>query len=54
VYVPFAVSFADDLDVACNFFEALHAGVKTLSPKDIPAVDRSAWEKAAEYLQSRR
>jgi hypothetical protein len=54
VYVPFAVSFAEDLDVACNFFEALHAGVKTLGVKDIPAVDRSAWEKAAEYLQSRR
>lgn len=54
VYVPYAVSFTEDFDVACNFFDALYAGVKTLNAKDIPAVDRSAWDKAAEYLESRR
>lgn len=54
VYVPYAVSFTEDFDVACKFFDALHAGVKSLNPKDIPAADRSAWDKAAEYLSSRR
>ena len=54
VYVPYAVSFTEDFDVACNFFDALHAGVKTLGAKDIPAVDRSAWDNAAQYLETRR
>jgi hypothetical protein len=54
VYVPYAVSFTEDFDVACNFFDALHAGVKTLSAKDIPAVDRAAWDNAAQYLETRR
>ena len=54
VYVPYAVSFTEDFDVACHFFDALHAAVKTLSAKDISAVDRATWDKAAEYLASRR
>lgn len=54
VYVPYAESFSEDLSVACNLFEALYAGVKTLDAKDIPAQDRVAWDKAAEYLKSRR
>ena len=54
VYVPYAVSFTEDFDVPCHFFDALHAAVKTLSAKDISAVDRSTWDKAAEYLESRR
>lgn len=53
-YVPFAVSFAQDFEVASNFFDALYAGVKQLGAKDIPAADRSAWDKAAQYLQVRR
>ncbi|KAK3308108.1 nuclease-like protein [Chaetomium strumarium] len=54
IYVPYAVNFAEDLDVACNFFEALYAGVKTLDSKEIPVVDRVTWDKAAKYLASRR
>ncbi|KAJ4302209.1 hypothetical protein N0V88_002345 [Collariella sp. IMI 366227] len=54
VYVPYAVAFAEDLEVACDFFEALYAGVKTLDAKEVPAVDRIAWDKAAKYLEVRR
>jgi hypothetical protein len=54
VYVPYAVSFTEDFNVACNFFDALHAGVKELNPNDIPATDRSAWDSAAQYLATRR
>jgi hypothetical protein len=54
VYVPYAVSFDEDFDVACNFFDALHAGIKTLGAKDMPAVDRTAWDRASEYLACRR
>jgi hypothetical protein len=54
VYVPYAVSFDEDFDVACNFFDALHAGIKTLGAKDMSAVDRAAWDKAGEYLACRR
>ncbi|EAQ85945.1 hypothetical protein CHGG_07198 [Chaetomium globosum CBS 148.51] len=54
VYVPYAVSFTEDFNVACNFFDALHAAVKELKPNDIPAIDRSAWDSAAQYLATRR
>jgi hypothetical protein len=54
IYAPNAVNFAEDLDIACNFFEALYAGVKTLDSKEIPVVDRVTWDKAAKYLESRR
>lgn len=53
-YVPYALAFAEDLDIACDFFEALYAGIKTLDAKDIPAIDRTAWDKAAKYLETRR
>ncbi|SPQ21129.1 59aa6d8f-db14-430c-9cc9-ef2153efa8f4 [Thermothielavioides terrestris] len=53
-YVPYAEAFAEDLDIACSFFEALYAGVKTLDSKEMPAVDRITWDKAAKYLASRR
>lgn len=53
-YVPYAEAFAEDLDIACHFFEALYAGVKTLDAKEMPAVDRITWDKAAKYLASRR
>jgi hypothetical protein len=54
VYVPFAVDFPADLQIACSFFDAIYAAVKALGPKDISAVDRAAWDKAAEYLAARR
>lgn len=54
-YVPYALAFAEDLDIACDFFEALYAGVKALDPKGmISAADRMAWDRAAKYLESRR
>lgn len=52
-FVPYATHFFDDLEIACEFFNALHAGVKTLTSEITPA-DRSAWDKAAVYLQLRR
>ncbi|KXX77711.1 Protein MKT1 [Madurella mycetomatis] len=54
IYVPYALAFAEDLEIACEFFGALHAGVKTLNAKDISAVDRAAWDKAAKFLELRR
>lgn len=52
-YVPYATHFFEDLEIACDFFNALHAGVKTLK-NEVSAADRSAWDKAAVYLQLRR
>jgi Temperature dependent protein affecting M2 dsRNA replication len=53
-YVPFALAFAEDIDIAYNFFDAIHAGVKALDTKDISAGDRATWAKAAKYLELRR
>lgn len=53
-YVPFALAFAEDLDIACEFFDALYAGVKSLQAKDISAADRAAWDRAAKFLELRR
>lgn len=52
-FVPYATHFFEDLEIACEFFNALHAGVKTLK-NEISATDRGAWEKASVYLQLRR
>ncbi|KAJ8118868.1 hypothetical protein ONZ43_g3907 [Nemania bipapillata] len=52
-FVPYATNFFEDLDIACDFFGALHAGVKTLT-KEISGADKSVWDKAAVYLQLRR
>ncbi|KAI1342127.1 nuclease-like protein [Xylariaceae sp. FL0016] len=52
-FVPFATNFFEDLEIACAFFNALHAGVKTLS-REISAGDREAWDKASQYLAIRR
>ncbi|KAI0969685.1 temperature dependent protein affecting M2 dsRNA replication [Xylaria arbuscula] len=52
-FVPFATNFYEDLDIACDFFNALHSGVKTLN-NELPNGDRSAWDKASAYLKLRR
>jgi hypothetical protein len=51
-FVPFATDFFEDLDIACKFFSALHAGVKTLT-NEISGEDRKVWDKAAVYLEQR-
>jgi hypothetical protein len=53
-FIPYAMAFAEDLEIALDFFNAVHAGVKTLSGKDISGVDKAAWDKAAQYLVGRR
>jgi hypothetical protein len=53
-YLPHAVDFAGDLEVACSFFDAIYAGVKTLDAPEMSAKQRQEWEKASEYLQARR
>jgi len=53
-YVPYASAFSEDLDIACQFFDALYAGVKTLDTAELTAADRAVWDKAAEYLALRR
>jgi hypothetical protein len=52
--VPYATAFQEDLDIACKFFDALHAGVKTLEEKEMSTADRATWDKAANYLAVRR
>ena len=53
-YVPYASAFAEDLDIACNFFDAVYAGVKSLDPTAISPANRQGWDKAAQYLALRR
>ena len=53
-YVPYALNFAEDLDIACSFFDAVYAGIQTLDAKDLPVADRAVWDKAAKYLELRR
>lgn len=53
-YLPYALHFSEDLDICCALFDAVYAGVKTLGPKEVPAVDRAGWDRAAKYLESRR
>ncbi|KAI2623397.1 temperature dependent protein affecting M2 dsRNA replication-domain-containing protein [Xylaria nigripes] len=52
-FVPYATNFYEDLEIAYDFFNALHAGVKTLTG-EISGADRAVWDKAAVYLQLRR
>ncbi|KAK0727265.1 nuclease-like protein [Lasiosphaeria miniovina] len=54
LYVPFALAFDEDLDIACNFFDAMYAGVQALDSNDVSSVDRATWDKAAKYLELRR
>ena len=54
MYVPYALAFDEDLDIACKFFDALYAGVKALDVKELSAVDRAIWDEAATYLDQRR
>ncbi|CAJ2508178.1 Uu.00g093640.m01.CDS01 [Anthostomella pinea] len=51
-FVPYATNFFEDLEIACDFFGAIHAGVKTLT-NDISAADRKIWDKASAYLKAR-
>lgn len=53
-FLPYAVNFAGDLDIACAFFDAIYAGVKTLDAPEMPPKQREDWDKAADYLQVRR
>lgn len=50
-YFPNSVAFREDVDIFCQFFKALVAGVKTLDQKDLATKD--VWIKAQEFLESR-
>jgi hypothetical protein len=52
--LPYTEAWARDLQIACEFFESLNAGVQTLDGKSIPAADKATWAKAVKYLQLRR
>ncbi len=52
-YVPFATHIFEDLEISFAFFDALHAGVKSLD-KGVSAADKAAWERASKYLELRR
>ncbi|KAK4204315.1 temperature dependent protein affecting M2 dsRNA replication-domain-containing protein [Triangularia verruculosa] len=52
-YIPYAMAFSEDLEIACEFFKAIHAGIKVLPPNEISAADQSIWQKAEKYLEVR-
>lgn len=52
-YVPYATHFREDLEICYNFVEALYTGIKSLD-KELPTVDKTAWEKAYQFLKQRR
>lgn len=47
------MAFSEDLEIACEFFEAVYAGLQTLDGQGISANDLKAWSKAKEYLSPR-
>ena len=47
--LPHSVNFAEDLDVAFEFFDAVYDGVKTLGT-ELSASDRTSWDNANAYL----
>lgn len=49
LYFPKAKSIREDVEVFCEFFKALVAGIKTLDQQ----TTKDVWVKAQEYLQSR-
>jgi hypothetical protein len=52
-FLPHSVNFVEDLDVAFKFFDAVHAGVKTIGD-DIGDADKKAWDDAKAWLAARR
>ncbi|KAK3956490.1 temperature dependent protein affecting M2 dsRNA replication-domain-containing protein [Pseudoneurospora amorphoporcata] len=52
-FVPYSMAFSEDLEIACEFFEAVYAGLQTLDGQGISANDLKAWSKANEYLSPR-
>ena len=52
-FVPYATHFVEDVRICFAFFEAVYQGVQTLD-KEVSSVDRAAWDKAYEYLQTRK
>jgi hypothetical protein len=53
-YLPYAIDFPGDLRIACAFFDAIYAGLKTLDAQHLPLTERTAWDNAAKYLEARR
>ncbi|KAK4670291.1 uncharacterized protein QC763_210400 [Podospora pseudopauciseta] len=52
-YIPYATAFPEDLEIACEFFKAIYAGIKALPQRELSANDQAVWEKAAKYLEAR-
>jgi Temperature dependent protein affecting M2 dsRNA replication len=52
-YLPHSLDFAEDLDVAFKFFDAVYDGVKTFGD-EISDADKDAWVAAKGYLDRRR
>ncbi|CZS94465.1 hypothetical protein WAI453_008066 [Rhynchosporium graminicola] len=52
-YLPHSVNFAEDLDVAFRFFDAVYEGVSTLG-KEISEADKKVWDNAHAYLVKRK
>jgi hypothetical protein len=53
-YVPYATHLWEDMEICYSFFDAIHAGVKTLDTKELSTSDCTDWNKAAEFLRKRR
>ncbi|KAK1829641.1 protein MKT1 [Podospora conica] len=54
LFMPHVLAFEEDLEIACNFFDAIYAGVKLLDSSAMVPSKRQQWDKAAEYLALRR
>ena len=53
-YLPMGDNFHGDLEIACAFFDALYAGVRTLDAEEMPTGNREEWDRAAAFLAARR
>lgn len=51
--MPQALCLWEDLNICYAFFNAIHAGVKTLDVKYMPAAELAEWDKTSRFLQSR-
>ncbi|RXG44963.1 hypothetical protein VDGE_01360 [Verticillium dahliae] len=52
-FVPNAINFAEDLEMSLAFFDAIGAGVETLST-ELSADDKASWRAARDYRDARR
>ncbi len=53
-FLPHAIDFPADIEVAFIFFASLTKGVMTLGKEDLSEEDRKVWIGALSYLEKRQ